>query len=163
MGIKDRFTAEEWQQIVQSPMLAGLAVTAADPSGLWGSIKEGAGVARALVEAKTGAPAGSMLADIAATFDTPEGRKLSQEDVKELLKGKKPAEASDAAVARLGAVAAIVEAKAPEHADAYKEFLRETARKVAEASKEGGFMGFGGEAVSDAERNTLADLDAVLG
>ena len=163
MNIKDRFTTEEWQQIVQSPMLAALAVTAADPSGLWGSIKEGAGVARSLVEAKTGAPAGSMLADIAATFDTPEGRKLSQDDVKELLRGKKPAEASDAAVARLGAAAAIVEAKAPEHAAAYKEFLRETARKVAEASKEGGFMGFGGEAVSDAERKTLADLDAVLG
>ena len=32
------------------------------------ALDEGAGVARTLVEAKTGAPAGSMLADIAATF-----------------------------------------------------------------------------------------------
>lgn len=50
MSIKDRFTAEEWKSIVQSPMLAGLAVTAADPGGLWGAIKEGSGVARSLVE-----------------------------------------------------------------------------------------------------------------
>ena len=32
--------------------LAGLAVTAADPGGLWGAIKESSAVARGLVEAK---------------------------------------------------------------------------------------------------------------
>jgi hypothetical protein len=66
-------------------------------------------------------------------------------------------------VARLGEIAAIVNAKAPEQAEAYKQWLRATAQNVAEAATEGGFMGFGGEKVSDAEKKTLADIDAVLG
>ena len=31
MSAKEKFTAEEWETIVQSPMLAGLAIIAADP------------------------------------------------------------------------------------------------------------------------------------
>jgi len=33
---------------------------------------------------------------------------------------------------------------------------------VAEASKEGGFLGFGGIRVSDAEKATLADINKAL-
>jgi len=44
-----------------------------------------------------------------------------------------------------------------------KQFLYDTARKAAEASKEGGFLGFGGTAVSDIERQALADLASALG
>ena len=163
MSIKDNFTPDEWKQVVQSPMLAGLAVTAADPGGLWSAIKEGSGMARSLVEAKSGSEGAAILADIASTFETSEGRRMAQDEVKDLFRGKKAAEASQAAVERLGEISAIVEAKAPDQAAAYKDFLRGTAQKVAEAGKEGGFMGFGGEQVSDAERRTLADIDQVLG
>lgn len=163
MSIKDNFTPEEWKQVVQSPMLAGLAVTAADPGGLWSAIKEGSGLAKSLVEAKSGSAAATILTDIASTFDTSEGRRMAQDEVKDLFRGKKAAEASQAAVDRLGEISAIVEAKAPEQAAAYKDWLRATAQKVAEAGTEGGFMGFGGEKVSDAERRTLADIDQVLG
>jgi hypothetical protein len=162
MSIKDNFTSDEWNLVVQSPMLAGLAVTAADPGGLWSAIKEGSGLAKSLVEAKSGSAEAAILADIAATFDTSEGRRITQDEVKDLFRGKKAAEASQAAVERLGEISAIVDAKAPDQAAAYKDFLRETARRVAEAGKEGGFMGFGGEQVSDAERRTLADIDQAL-
>jgi len=37
------------------------------------------------------------------------------------------------------------------------------AAKVAEASTEGGFLGFGGVKVSDAEKATLADIAKALG
>lgn len=162
MSIKDQFTAEEWKLIVQSPMLAGLAVTAADPGGLWSTIKEGSGMARSLIEAKSGTAGAAMLADIAATFETSEGRRMSQDDVKDLFRGKKAAEASQAAVERLGEIAAMVQAKAPDQAAAYKDWLRQTAQKVAEAGMEGGFLGFGGEKVSDRERKTLADIEKAL-
>jgi hypothetical protein len=33
MGLKDNFTAEEWARVVGAPMLAGIAVTAAEPGG----------------------------------------------------------------------------------------------------------------------------------
>ena len=35
-------------------------------------------------------------------------------------------------------------------------------RKAAEAGTEGGFLGFGGVAVSDAEKATLAEISAAL-
>ena len=36
MADKANFTKEEWTLLLESPMIAGMAVTAADPSGLWG-------------------------------------------------------------------------------------------------------------------------------
>ena len=37
---KTSFTKEEWTLLLESPMIAGMAITAADPSGLWGLLKE---------------------------------------------------------------------------------------------------------------------------
>ena len=45
----------------------------------------------------------------------------------------------------------------------FKAWLQDVARTAAEAGKEGGFMGFGGVAVSDAERATLAEISSALG
>jgi hypothetical protein len=36
MANKQNFTPEEWSKILESIMLAGVAVSAAEPSGLWG-------------------------------------------------------------------------------------------------------------------------------
>jgi hypothetical protein len=163
MSIKDNFTEEEWGSVLQSPMLAALAITAADPGGLWSAIKEGTGLARSVVEAKSKGAAGTLLGEIGAAYDTPEGRRIAQDKVKEMLRGKKPAEVTDAAVHRLQEVARLVGAKAPQQAAAFGDYVRETARRVAEAGTEGGFLGFGGEKVSEAEKKTLADIDRVFG
>ena len=55
MSISEDFTPEEWARVVAAPMVAGIAVTAADPGGLWGALKESASVAGALRAAKTDA------------------------------------------------------------------------------------------------------------
>ena len=39
MANKASFTPEEWKQLLEA-MLASIAVTAAEPSGLWGMLKE---------------------------------------------------------------------------------------------------------------------------
>ena len=41
MASKRSFTPEEWTKVLESVTLAGVAVTAAEPSGLWGTLKEG--------------------------------------------------------------------------------------------------------------------------
>lgn len=163
MAIKDQFTSEEWAGVLQAPMLAGLAVTAADPGGLWGAIKEGSAMVGTLQKAKAGGAQGSLVSDVVGAFETSEGRSLMQDGVKKLFKGKKPGEASQAAVARLGEIAGVVSQKAPGEAAAFKAWLREIAQKVAESGTEGGFLGFGGEKVSEEEKQTLADIDRVLG
>ena len=57
MADKTTFTREEWTQLLESPMMAGMAITAADPSGLWGLLKESfaGGSALAKVMADPGA------------------------------------------------------------------------------------------------------------
>jgi len=37
MADKSNFTPDEWKLILESVTMAGIAVSAADPSGLWGS------------------------------------------------------------------------------------------------------------------------------
>ena len=46
---------------------------------------------------------------------------------------------------------------------AFTAWLWRVARKSAEAGKEGGFLGFGGVAVSDAEKATLEEIATALG
>jgi hypothetical protein len=160
MAVKDSFAPEEWARIVGAPMLAGIAVTAADPGGLWGAVKEGTATASALRAGSGGSD--GLIKEVSAAYETSEGRDIARGALKGQTSGKKPAEIADAAVAELGAIAALVSAKAPQEAPAFKAWLREIAAKVAEAGTEGGFLGFGGVKVSDAEKATLDRVGSAL-
>ena len=52
MANKQSFTPEEWTKVLDSILAAGLAVSAADPSGWWGTLKEAAAGTPALAEAE---------------------------------------------------------------------------------------------------------------
>ena len=58
---------------------------------------------------------------------------------------------------------AALDARAPGDAAAFKAWLYSVSRTVAEAASEGGFLGFGGVQISDAERATLDDIAEALG
>ena len=63
----------------------------------------------------------------------------------------------------LRAVNGIVTQKAtPEEAAAFREWLLASAKRAAEAAKEGGFMGFKAERVSQGEQDMLEKLTEVL-
>ena len=51
MTDKSNFTPDEWKVLLESVMMAGIAVTAADPSGLWGLLKESFASSSELVKA----------------------------------------------------------------------------------------------------------------
>jgi hypothetical protein len=58
----------------------------------------------------------------------------------------------------------ILTAKAmPEEAVAFRRWLLAAAQAVADGAKEGGFMGFGAELVSQGEQRMLDELRAALG
>ena len=159
MAWKETFGAD-WERVVGAPMLAGIAVTAAEPGGLFGAVKESFAVAGAMRSAKGGSD--TLASEVAAAYETAEGRDLARGVLKAQAKGKKPAEIVDAAVAELTAVSALVAAKAPDAAAGFKAWLNAIAGKVAEAGTEGGFLGFGGEKVSAAEKATLDRLARAL-
>lgn len=162
MTLKDNFDAADWARIVAAPMLAGVAVTAADPGGLWGAVRESAAAAGALRQGREDAGGSGLVSEIVTAYESSEGRDMARDAIKALSKGRKPAEIVDAAVTELGDVSALVAAKAPEAAAPFRAWLKEVAEKVAEAGTEGGFLGFGGVKVSDAEKATIDRISDVL-
>ena len=163
MVSKAAFTVEEWNQVLGGVFMAGFAVTAADPSGLWGLLKETFASGRALMEAKSNASASELSKAIVSDMESSEGRSAAQAYVKGRLQGAKRDEIKQRAIDALRSAAAVVDQKAPSDATAYKVWLLQISNSVAEASKEGGFLGFGGVDVSDAEKSTLAEISAALG
>jgi hypothetical protein len=163
MANKTNFTADEWGRVLASPMVAGMAITAADPSGVWGLLKEGMAGGWALLEARQNAQANPLVRAVAEDFAMSEGRTAARAALQARFKGANVGGLKDTAIGELRAVSGVLDAKAPEDAGAFKAWLQEVAQKAAEAGTEGGFLGFGGVAVSEAEKATLAEISAVLG
>ena len=145
MAVKTNFSADEWNTVLQAPVLAGFAITAADPSGLFGTLKEGWANAKELAAAKTSA-SDELIKSVAEDLFTSEGRSSAHDRMLVLLKGAKREELKERALTELKRVVALVDAKAP-----------------ADAGSEGGFLGFGGVQVSDKEKATIAEINGVLG
>ena len=163
MADKSTFTGDEWKALLQSVMATGIAVTAAEPSGLWGLLQESFASGKMLANVKMDTNSNPLIKAVVDDFATSEGRAVSRDGLKEHLSGKKPAEVKTACIDILGKVDGVLSAKAPGDAAAFKDWLRQISQNVAEASTEGGFLGIGGVAVSDAEKATLAEISGALG
>jgi hypothetical protein len=150
--LKAAFTDDEWRKIRLAPLAVTFYIVSASPSGLTGLAKEviAAGDAmRTLV--KDAMP--TSLVDVAyGSFDG----KLELEDG---LDEKSP-RASMMAIVQ-GAAAA-VKAKSPVDVKSFSDTMIGLSRKVAEASKEGGFLGIGGTRVSKEEDAAIAEITAAV-
>jgi hypothetical protein len=162
MADKSTFTSDEWKTLLESVMAAGLAVTAAEPHGLWGLLQESFASGKMLAKAKMDTGSNPLIRAVVDDFATSEGRSTSRDGLQEQLSGKKPAELKTACIEILGKVDGILSTKAPTDAAAFKSWLRQISQSVAEAATEGGFLGIGGVAVSDAEKATLAEISSAL-
>jgi len=162
MAGKADFSPEEWQQVLGGVFLAGFAVSAAEPSGLWGMLQETFASGRAVLEARATAGDNALMKAIVADFETSEGRSDAQKFVKRQLEGAKGEELKQRAIEGVRQAAANADQKAPLEATAFKGWLLKIASRVAEAAKEGGFLGIGGVPVSAAERAALDEITAAL-
>ena len=162
MADKSTFTPDEWKLILESVMAAGMAVSAAEPSGLFGLLREGFASSSTLVQAKMDPNTNALIKTAVADFDTSEGRSIVRDGLKEKLSGSQTAEITGKCMQILQQAGAVLDAKAPADAGAFKGWLRLIAQHVAEAASEGGLLGFGGVKVSDAEKATLAEISSAL-
>ncbi len=161
MAQKTDFSLVEWKKIIQSPLLAGFAVSAADPSSLVGSLQEAFTEARMLADAK--ASGDTLIKQTVEELMTSGGRADAREGIRTVVQGAQSSEIKSRALAALKETSDILDAKASSEAKAYKAWLKTIAKKVAEAGTEGGFLGFGGVKVSELEKATLADISKALG
>lgn len=162
MTQKDALDPQDWILLVQGPMVASIAMTAADVGGIVGLFQESASTARSLSEALQGPDDGSLIAEVAAAYKDADMRSAVRAALKDMSSARDPSQTAAAALARLTEIARLVERTHPDDAPAFKLWLRTVATRVAEAGTEGGVLGFGGKKVSDKERAALKKLDAVL-
>jgi hypothetical protein len=159
---KSNFTADEWKLLLESVTMAGIAVSAADPSGLWGLLKESFAEGTALMTAKTDPTTKPLIKAVVADFETSQGRATARDGLKGKLAGLKPTEVTAKCIETLGQAGMLVDAKAPDDAEAFKSWLRQVSQHVAEAAGEGGFFGTTGAPISDKEKATLQQISSVL-
>lgn len=161
MANKQSFTPDEWKKLIESAMVASIAITASDPHGLWGTLKEGFANARGMAEGYRSSD--ELIRAVVGDLETSEGRAIAREGMREQFKGVAAADIPGRAIATLGEVGRILDAKAPADAAAFKAWIYDNACRVATAAKEGSFLGFGGVRVSEKEKAALADIATALG
>lgn len=156
------FSPEQWQAIRNAPQLVALATAAAGNSGIAGSLSEGMAVAGTIATALQGDQ--PLLREIFAKDEL----QAAQEQIKSSLKSITDKSALNsyletaATDAAMAALTALSSKGAGADADAYRRMLSGLGTKVANASKEGSFLGFGGERISDGEQKFLAKLERVI-
>jgi hypothetical protein len=166
MSTKADYSAEEWRLVLKAPLMAGLAVVAASPSGPLGVLREMFAVGKLVNETKTqaegaGGLSNSLLRSLVAEFASPDGR--AQLDISEL-RGIPSPQLQSHALEACRALAALVDRKASRaEAEGVKRWLVTIAQRTAEAAKEGGFLGIGGTRVSETETVAIRDVARALG
>jgi hypothetical protein len=159
MTTKADFTDEEWAVLLRSPMVAGMAITIADPGGPIEVVKESSAVLKFVVGSSS-EQRDDLVGEVAR------GVRDLAEKHQNPMAGFKPrgAMAGKEIVEDLSRASEIVGAKAtPEEAEAFRAWIMECAQRAADAAKEGGFMGFHAERVSQGEKDMLAQLGSALG
>ena len=154
MTAKQDFTDEECTRLRRAPLVAGVAISLADPGGPIEVAKE----TMATLRSATLPPSQEeLLASVALDVQA-----LTQHKQNPLgdFKPKNGQQVLD----ELRGVNELVTAKAtPEEAEAFRRWLVAAAQAAADAGKEGGFMGFGGEQVSAGEQQMLDQVRAAVG
>ena len=159
MTTKADFSEDEWATLVRSPMVAGAAITLADPGGPIEVLKETSAVLKVVTSSSTEERDDLVAALAREVRGLAEQRKNPLGDFK-----PRGALAAKEIIDEISRADEIVSAKAShEEAEAFRAWILECAQSAAEAAKEGGFMGFRAERVSQGERDMLAQLRSALG
>ena len=160
MTSKADFGEEEWTRLKRGPFVAGMAISLADPGGPIELVKETAATLKSVRAAAGAGDRGELVGALAQELVAETGqRKNPLHD----FKPAKGALAGQEILDELAEVNRIVTEKAtPEDAEAVRGWLLDAAQEAANAAKEGGFMGFHAERVSEGEQRMLDSLRDTL-
>lgn len=165
------FTEEELELLSTTPSLIGSAISMSASSGVIGTVNEAMASAKGVMSGVASYPGNKIISSVAPNVQDREQMVAQAKDLKASMKNKmsergiKSKEDLYALVLEdCAKVASILDSKGDAiEAQQYKTWAMEIAEKVAMSAKEGGFMGFGGERISDGERKAIADVANALG
>jgi hypothetical protein len=159
---KEQYSAEEWKLLHEAPFLVGAGVVASDPGGLVGAMQEAMAMGKSFVEAARkyeDVPLIKELSQVRERPASPASLIPSEGSAADRL-----AKFRDLAVAKSREAIDLVARKADaKTAGAYRGWLLGVADSVANAAKEGSFLGIGGQRVSETEQAFLTKLRGTLG
>ncbi len=161
MAMKEAFTTDEWEMLAGAPHSVGTAVMMASFSGLGGTAQEAFTLGKAFAEG--GKSSNELIKEVSAPNEASVAQHALRERIGELDRQNMKAELSNMAMGEAKQAVDALKEKSPENVEPYKEWLMQLAFEVANASKEGDFLGIGGKRISDGETEVLTTLSEVLG
>ncbi|MFS4415343.1 hypothetical protein [Maribacter sp. 2307ULW6-5] len=166
----ENYTDGEWDLVASLPQLVGVVMAGADSSGIVGSSKEMFANARGMMAAKQEYGGNPLIQALLPDTSSPSA---AMEDAKEQRKrvmgrfkasGAKSSEELRSFVLAdcKKAVQLLEKNESATVVAEYKKMVLDLAEKVANAAKEGDFLGFGGVRFSEKEQQLFEELKEVL-
>lgn len=150
MTTKADFNAEEWETVVEGPVLAGLWIVYAHKGG---RIRESLAVAKVYAAARESQGRSELLDELVGSPPAVDSQRIREAG----------GDIAGATRTRLTEALRILAEKAtPEEVEQYKGFVLQVADAGARAHKEGGFIGIGGKEISPEEQAALDELQGIL-
>ncbi len=159
------YTQDEIEKLMTAPLLVSMYVMGSSLSGPVGLVKEMmAGVETAMDAGKNAAP-GSLFNMLWSEQNMKTQQDKMQQETRDSTQGAQDmTQAKAKMLDDIKAATAIMTAKgSPDEVAAYKKLMVDVAQNVANAAKEGGFMGIGGVQVNDAEKQAIAEIRSAVG
>lgn len=155
MGMKDTFTAAEWDNLSRAPFFVSLAIGMSDPSGPFGRLKESKALSNSVTDAEDGSH-GELAKAVALEISRcrPSRSELVG-DASDIYDVQRQA------ISEIGAIGRLSE-KAGTDGAAFRRWLAAMAHSIADAATEGGFLGFGGERISAEEWSAIGQVRVAL-
>ncbi|NJM07587.1 hypothetical protein HC891_17465 [Candidatus Gracilibacteria bacterium] len=175
MTNRSDFSAQEWNAITELPLLIGTAVIITPQAGPVQFVQETLAMMKFIDDSKE--HAGALVAAVAQTIDASAQERADTansavggatihgegESVSHTV-AHAGAELRQQLLEKIAAVNTILAAKASaDDAAAYKRWLVHIAQNVAQAAKEGTFLGLGGQRVTEAESMVIGEIAQALG
>jgi hypothetical protein len=144
----------------RAPLVAGVAISLADPGGPLEAIKESSAALRTVLEAAREGGFGEFVQALARDVAAKAQRR--ENPLADFTPGR--SRAVEETLDELRAVNALLtDRAAPEDVEDFLEWIRTASQRAALAAKEGGFLGIGGERVSEREQQMLERIGEIFG
>ncbi len=166
-----RFSEDDQMLLTMLPTIVGSAVAFSSKNGAVGTVKEMFANAKAAAAGAKDYPDNEIIRSVLPHFEdreeAMEAAKAMRDEQVERLKAAGISSKDDMAAHAVAEAARANELLASQASEAeaseYREWVMSVANAVANAAKEGGFLGIGGEQVGEGEAATIAEISAALG
>lgn len=155
MGVKESFTDAEWKNLQELPYAVGMVVIFASPSGPWGLYQESKELFQEPFKLASQSGSSGLVSALAVELQS-RAKEIMKEQ-QDAIKHSSPEAFKSKTIDSCKAAASALAKTTAEEGAAYKHWVLDLGRKVAEAAKEHGVS------VTPEEEAALTEISTALG